>query len=137
MKNYYCDLHIHTKHSDGERSVQDLLKYAKQKNLRKLSITDHDCVDAYFELENENVRKIFNGEILIGCEFVCVVDRVPIEVLGYGFDYKKIKHYLNKFGFPQEKLDRIHAKQLVDVCKKFDIEIDFIYFFNELFIVLQ
>ena len=124
QKNY-CDMHIHTTYSDGELSVSELLKYAKQKNLKKLSITDHDCVDAYFEIKNNYID--FDGEILIGCEFSCFVYNIPIEILGYGFDLKKIKSFLDLYGFPQSKLDKIHCSNFINVCKKFDVDIDFDY----------
>ena len=123
----YCDLHIHTIHSDGERSVSDLLKFAKQKNLFKLSITDHDCVDAYFELENDELRASYPGQILIGCEFVCEAKETPIEILGYGFDYHKMKPYLDEYGLPQSRLDRIHCEDIKSIAKMFGIKSDFNY----------
>ena len=58
MEQKYCDLHIHTTYSDGERDVENLLEYAQQKKLKKLSITDHDCVDAYFEIKQKNSRNL-------------------------------------------------------------------------------
>ena len=42
------DLHIHTNHSDGTDSVEELLKKAEVKNLEIISITDHDSVGAYY-----------------------------------------------------------------------------------------
>ena len=118
-------MHIHTNYSDGELSVSELLKLANKKNLKKLSITDHDCVDAYFEIKNTHLD--FDGEILIGCEFSCVVDNLPIEILGYGFDFKKIKSFLDIYGLPQSKLDEIHCSNFIKICKKFDVDIDFNY----------
>ena len=35
------DLHMHTVHSDGTDTVLELLKLAKNKNLKYISITDH------------------------------------------------------------------------------------------------
>ena len=46
------DLHIHTNHSDGTDDIITLLKKAEQAKLEIISITDHDEIGAYFELQN-------------------------------------------------------------------------------------
>ena len=127
MEQKYCDLHIHTSYSDGQRDVENLLEYAKQKNLNKLSITDHDCVDAYFEIKNKNLVKKYGCDILVGCEFACVVCGVPIEILGYGFDLEPIKKYLDKNGFPQSRRDRMHCQNFVNIANSLGIDVDFDY----------
>lgn len=86
------DLHTHTNHSDGTDSVSELLTKANNKNIEILSITDHDSVGAYYELEqNPEIRKCFSGKIIVGTELKTVYDRVSIEVLAYGIDYKKLR----------------------------------------------
>lgn len=86
------DLHTHTNHSDGTDSVSELLTNANNKNIEILSITDHDSVGAYYELEqNPEIRKIFNGKIIVGSELKTVYNRVSIEILAYGIDYKKLR----------------------------------------------
>lgn len=91
------DLHIHSSYSDGSYSVIEILKEAQSKNLEYISITDHDCIDAYEELKKINSIDYYKGKIIIGCEFKCFLDEynIPIEVLGYGFNLNKIKNYLN------------------------------------------
>ncbi len=91
------DLHMHTKYSDGTYSVKDILNNANRINLETISITDHNTCNAYDEMESFDVSKIFKGNILVGCEFTTSFDKRLIEVLGYGFNYKKINEYLNKF----------------------------------------
>lgn len=85
------DLHLHTKHSDGTDSVKELLENVENANLDIISITDHDSIDAYFELEDENLRKIFSGKIITGVEMKTHYNGTPIEVLGYGVDYNKLR----------------------------------------------
>ena len=86
------DLHLHTTHSDGTDSVKMLLENAEKNKLEIISITDHDSVEAYFELEKHpEIRSIFSGEIVIGSEIKCIFDNVNIEVLAYGIDYSKIE----------------------------------------------
>ena len=91
------DLHIHSSYSDGSYSVIEILKEAQSKNLEYISITDHDCIDAYEELKKINSIDYYKGKIIIGCEFKYFLDEynIPIEVLGYGFNLNKIKNYLN------------------------------------------
>lgn len=91
------DLHTHTNHSDGTDSVSKLLAKANQINMEILSITDHDSVGAYYELEqNPEIRKLFNGKIIVGTELKTLYNKVSIEVLAYGIDYKKLRiHKVN------------------------------------------
>lgn len=91
------DLHMHTTYSDGTDSLVELLNNANKKDLKVISITDHDTVDSYKELDNLNIDRYYKGRIISGCEFTTSFDDRLIEVLGYGFDYKKIDEYLNSF----------------------------------------
>ena len=85
------DLHLHTNYSDGSDSVEELLNKAEKQKLEIISITNHNSVDAYFELEKmPNIRKKFSGEIVIGSEIKTIFDDVNIEILAYGIEYKKI-----------------------------------------------
>ena len=85
------DLHLHTTYSDGTDNVKELLLNAELKKLDIISITDHDSVDAYKELENKEIRDLFSGKIIVGVELKTYYNGIPMEVLGYGIDYNKIK----------------------------------------------
>jgi predicted metal-dependent phosphoesterase TrpH len=39
------DLHIHSKHSDGALTVEEIVREAKRRNIEFMSITDHDSID--------------------------------------------------------------------------------------------
>ncbi len=92
------DLHIHTTYSDGSYSLKEILQEAQNKKLQIISITDHDCVKAYDELKRINVKNIYSGDIITGCEFKCVFPcyKLPIEILGYGFETKQIEQFFIK-----------------------------------------
>ena len=62
------DLHIHTHYSDGTENCMTVLKKCQEKNLDYISITDHNSVDAYFELEKLNVKQLYSGKIICGIE---------------------------------------------------------------------
>ncbi|MDR0462048.1 MAG: PHP domain-containing protein [Christensenellaceae bacterium] len=93
------DLHTHTNHSDGRQTVAELLQKAEKQGLKYLSITDHNSVGAYIELqEHPEIRKLFSGEIINGTELEFEHGEVCNELLGYFIDIYKIKKvkYLDK-----------------------------------------
>lgn len=85
------DLHMHTHYSDGTDTVEELLLKAEKEKIEIISITDHDSVDAYKDLENKNIRSLYSGKIITGTELKTHYNGIPIEVLGYGINYKKLK----------------------------------------------
>ena len=89
------DLHAHTTYSDGSYNVLDLLNEAQKSKLSLISITDHNTIQAHFELLNPNIRNKFEGEIITGIEITTTYKGETIEVLGYGFDIDKMQHFLN------------------------------------------
>lgn len=112
------DVHLHTNHSDGTDTVTELLEKAEQQNLEIISITDHDTLEAYKELENSEIRNKFKGEIITGVELKAIYNNHNIEILGYGIDIQKMKIY--KCENLQEKILE-HFKQVADKYKiKYD-----------------
>lgn len=91
------DLHIHTTYSDGSDTIKDILRKAEKKNLEVISITDHDTCDAYDEIKLFQLSELYQGQVIVGCEFSTSFDRHMIEILGYGFDYKKVNSFLKKY----------------------------------------
>jgi predicted metal-dependent phosphoesterase TrpH len=80
----YVDLHIHTKLSDGTLSVEEIIAAASVKKLRAISITDHDCIDAYpFAQKFGNKCGI---EVITGVELSSEIDGGDIHILGYYID---------------------------------------------------
>lgn len=92
------DLHIHSNYSDGSETVVSILKEAEKRKLEVISITDHDTVKAYRELDKINVENYYKGEIIPGCEFKCLYKeyKLPIEILGYGFNVKEIDNKIDE-----------------------------------------
>jgi 3',5'-nucleoside bisphosphate phosphatase len=78
------DLHIHTKLSDGTHWVQEIISMALEKKLKAISITDHDCMDAYPFAEQEGSR--IGLEVIPGLELSSEMDGVDIHILGYYID---------------------------------------------------
>ena len=100
------DLHTHTNYSDGTWNLSRLLKEAEIGKIDILSITDHDTIDAYKELEKINYREIYSGKIISGVEFTTVYDGVSFHMLAYDFDYKKLDNWI-KENYENNKLEEI------------------------------
>lgn len=115
------DLHLHTNHSDGTDSVEELLENAEKQKLEIISITDHNSVGAYFELEkNPEIRKKFNGEIVVGSEIKTTFNNTNIEILAYGIDYKNID--IKKENIMQVQSDILN--HFIKVAKKLGMKVD-------------
>jgi 3',5'-nucleoside bisphosphate phosphatase len=80
----YVDLHIHTIHSDGSNTVNEVLDAASQKGLAAIAITDHDCIDAYphaLELGSQ-----LGIEVIPGLELSSEFEGTDLHILGYFID---------------------------------------------------
>ena len=96
------DLHTHTTKSDGTFLPNELLELAENQNISILSITDHESVDAYYDMD----RNLFTGKIIPGIELRTSCFGVAIELLGYGFDIDKMKETIQKYHYKNtEELD--------------------------------
>lgn len=119
------DLHIHTLHSDGSNTTEEILKMAEEEKLKLISITDHDTTKAYDEIKT--LKHLFTGDIKNGIEMTTSFLGNRIEILGYDFDdYKLINRYFENFynNLNKEKICgeiRIKLVNLLDEMKiKFD-----------------
>ena len=74
------NLHIHSTYSDGRVEFNELIKQAKELNLKYYSITDHNSIEGYKHLE-----KMPDG-LIVGVEFDCFVDLNLPHILGYNVD---------------------------------------------------
>ena len=118
------DLHMHTKYSDGTDSVTELLKKVEKAQLNIISITDHNTALAYEELEKINVKDFYSGKIIPGVELNTKVLNIPIEILGYNIDYKKINELLPNTYIDAKKRNRIEAERLYKKCVEAGLKID-------------
>ena len=132
MKKY--DLHMHTTYSDGTLSVPEILNLSTQKKLDVISITDHNNVDAYFELQQKNYSHIYNGKIIKGVEIYSYYQGKVIEFLVYDYNLTKmqqflLKHYSkewsnNRINYVLDKLKQVATKKGLVFDKDFTIKTD-------------
>lgn len=91
-----CDLHIHSKCSDGIFSPEKLAEMAKNKGLQCIAITDHDSFDGV--LQGKKRAEELGLEYVIGAEFSSVAN-TEVHILGYNIN-------LSAAGFAED-MDKI------------------------------
>ncbi len=80
----YVDLHVHTNASDGTMTPGQVVRYAAQKGLKAMALTDHDTLDGLSE-----ARKAASEtgiELIGGIEMSCVYGKTEIHILGFFVD---------------------------------------------------
>lgn len=90
------DLHIHTQYSDGMYTVKELLSFAEKRGIDVLAFTDHDVLDANFEVRDMGTgRGVFCGKIINGCEIAVTFNGNKYEILAYDFDLDTLAKWDN------------------------------------------
>lgn len=80
------DLHIHSNHSDdGEFSVEQLIDMCAKKQMKMVSISDHNSVQGVSKAINLGTANGVN--VVSGIEMDCVFEHKNFHLLGYGFDH--------------------------------------------------
>jgi 3',5'-nucleoside bisphosphate phosphatase len=78
------DLHIHTTASDGTMSPAGIVRYAKEKGLRVIAITDHDTIEGLQEGIREGEK--VGLEVIPGVELSADASKGTMHLLGYYID---------------------------------------------------
>lgn len=76
----FVDLHTHTTASDGSMSPATLVRYAAEKGLTAIAITDHDTLAGVEEAEAEGLKQ--GIEVIAGLE-ISVDFNPEMHILGY------------------------------------------------------
>lgn len=116
----YADLQIHTTLSDGEDTPKKAIEKAKKAGIHAISITDHDTVGAFKDIEIFNQREI---EIIPGVELSCYYEKEEVHVLGYFIDYLN-EGLTQKLRFYQgERVKRI--QKIIEKLREYNISLKF------------
>lgn len=113
------DIHMHTIYSDGDKTVEEVLKMCEDKKLEYISITDHDTCKQYDD-EALKCNKIFSGKIIKGSELHAVFQNKNIEILAYNINPNLINQWCKKY-YSDDKLreqQKICRQRLFDICDK-------------------
>jgi len=88
------DLHIHSKSSDGVFTVEEIVEEAKLRNIKLMSITDHDSIDCQekaIDLARKNrIHYVSGVELNVTFSHPRYHDckSISLDFLGYQFDVK-------------------------------------------------
>jgi len=113
------DLHIHTTYSDGAFSPFEIIRMAAKKNIRTISITDHDSINA---IEGAIMfGKELGITVIPGLEISTDIEDREVHILGYFIDHNsnELQKYLSFFR--DERLHR--AKRIVKKLNILGLEI--------------
>ena len=78
------DLHIHTTSSDGSLTPSQVVRYANEKGLKAIAITDHDTIRGNQEAMKEGIRE--GIEVIPGVEISVDYSPGTMHMLGYFID---------------------------------------------------
>ncbi|MBE0416118.1 MAG: PHP domain-containing protein [Dehalococcoidia bacterium] len=121
------DLHIHTKTcSDGNLSIEEVFKEAKNRNIDLISITDHDSIDCQEEaiaLAREYGISYLHG-VELNVTFQYLNKSISVDFLGYQYDIgnQELKHKLQLIKEHRERRARQILGKLNDEFDKEGIE---------------
>ena len=111
------DFHIHTRYSDGGKSIDEIVDLCKMNNIGYISITDHNTYHIYEE------NKDYGIKILKGMEVDVIYKDMTLHMLLYNFDLKSklLKEYYDK----NRVYEIYHFNEKVKICEElFNIKID-------------
>lgn len=118
-------MHVHSTASDGIYTPKELVKWAKEKGLSGIAVTDHDSVDGLDEAikyGREYGVKIVPG-IEISCKFEGTEKSVmEVHILGYFINYKD-PVFVEKLGELQA-MRRSRAQRIVDELRRYGMPLN-------------
>lgn len=113
------DMHMHTLYSDGDKSIEEVLRKCEDKKLEYISITDHNTCKQY---EDSVLNKdIFTGKIVMGAEMNAHIDNKRIEFLAYNIKHPEmINEWSNKFYSHEVLKQRFNRdkNKIIEICNK-------------------
>ena len=117
MKKY--DLHIHSKFSDGDYTLEEIIDKLKEYGIEIFSITDHDNIESIKEMKKVNTK----GLIYIpGIEVSCEKDGYKMHILGYNIDGENSE--IQKMCMDMKTRKNIRNLEIIQELKeKYGIEI--------------
>lgn len=121
---YKSELHCHSTFSDGRLTPKELVSLCNEKDIRLLSITDHDSTESITECIYWGNK--FNIKVIPGIELSTIHNGESIHLLGYFTDesYKSIE--FQKFLTDLKEFRIYRAKEICSrLDKYFNIKINY------------
>ena len=114
------DLHIHSKFSDGQFDIKQLVELSRANGVGLISITDHDDIRSSLELKNNSDIK--ETEYVNGVElssFIKLNNRIiRLHILGYGYDEEN-EELQNKLLGKRDLRTHVNKEYLIKLMHEF------------------
>jgi hypothetical protein len=107
------DLHLHSKHSDGKLSIEELAEEVSNAGINYCSLNDHDSIDGLKEMKILMDKHSIN--FVNGIEFSVLYKKQEIHVLVYDFDIKVVEKIL------KERNQIVSAKRKEELVQSVDL----------------
>ena len=112
-------MHVHSNCSDGGLDINSIIEKAKQNEIKILSITDHNNIDIYRQLQSVDCTGLL---IINGFECDVEFKGKNLHVLMYGFNFND--NYVNQFFENFRKDDIKNFEEMIDnICQNFGLKI--------------
>lgn len=113
------DFHMHTTHSDGTYSPEELIRACKEKNLSCVSVTDHDTLSSFDACQDEAWKQ--GIELIPGIEISATFEPGTMHILGYFMDrnHPRLKAVLEDI----QKIRRERNASMIAKLNELGIEI--------------
>lgn len=116
------DLHLHTKYSDGDYTIRELIDILNNNKVMYASITDHNSIDGIIEYIENNYSSLFNGKMFPGTEIQTIVGDYLIEALVYGYNVSAYRSYVNETRKKFWEFHRNAYKELITRADKMGLK---------------
>lgn len=120
-KMLYADLHIHSNYSDGRLSPEEIVNLSIQKDIKCISITDHDTIDSQYIVKKFSSDKKIT--LVSGLELSSQYKDIEIHILAYFIDINNRNLKINLDEIKNSRQER--AKQIIENLNKIDVNISF------------
>ena len=116
------DMHVHSNHSDGTKSIEELIDLARKIKLDGFALTDHDTIEGYYEFLDKNIEY----KVIPGIELSTYHKGKSVHILGYFPislpNLTEFRKYLNEV---KEKRDIRNLKIIDNLKKYYNLELDY------------
>ena len=121
MEQNKLDLHMHSTYSDGTLTIKELVDKAGSYKMSGIAITDHDNIESWKEIDNNN----FNIYVIKGVEISTRYKNDVVHILGYYLndngEYTGLINKLNEIC--EQRKNRV--KEIIKKLESFNIIITY------------
>jgi predicted metal-dependent phosphoesterase TrpH len=116
----FADLHLHTFHSDGTYTPEELAARAAEHGLHTIALTDHDTLEGCAATEAACRR--LGVEFIPAVELTCELDGTELHLLAYGVNVRDAELLAALNHFQQVRQDRI--RQMVGRLNALEVPLE-------------